>query len=520
MRLAMAGPQRLAVYEAGNQDIRMIDLAQGAVTILARNLMARDMVYRAKDDALYFSTEDDRVRRLGLQDLKLTDVVWKDPKVPSPGPLCTMGDELVLADRTSGSVAKVGLDGPATVTAALTEVGKAKDLVALTCSQGVLYGLSKEGGLVRVNASSSVELRYQSAWGPLFRNEDHPGCLPLIGLEGNPAAMVCRPEFGRRFFISSSQCVLSVTDYDFEDRWGSIYIPDFDYPVQKPPRTFRILAVGSSRNGTSVPVPLIPSAPLLESQDGAKEGTYPKQLEFWLNSEAALRDGNVHFQVLSYTCRGQSISSHALGEILELVKKYDIDLVWGMVDYIGYEDYYLAPLTAEGVPGPRADRDYTGKKLSERATAGPAARMLERCRALKLDRAENQEAPGAGWSLVRAEDDTLQSCLEEMAGKRLALLQEKMGKIHTSGGKAPRLGLCYFPSIIFPNDRLTAIWKAACSRYQLPFVDFSGPYNALRTSYYPVGHDHWTPYGNQLVARILGEYLAENKWVPLEAAGR
>ncbi len=63
------------------------------------------------------------------------------------------------------------------------------------------------------------------------------------------------------FFIANPrpycQCLIKVKDYNFTDNWRArskqetdLKTPtDFDYPLEKPSKTFRILMVGESPNG-------------------------------------------------------------------------------------------------------------------------------------------------------------------------------------------------------------------------------------------------------------------------------
>src|SRR6202034_3858977 len=101
----------------------------------------------------------------------------------------------------------------------------------------------------------------------------------------------------------------SVKDYNFDSHWfardsegENRDLTDFDYPLQKPPQTFRILIVGNSRVVTA---PRVPPDDTLGKQDlnqhdfqSARVDTFGKRLEFLLNSEAALDDVPEHFEVL------------------------------------------------------------------------------------------------------------------------------------------------------------------------------------------------------------------------------
>ena len=53
-RLALLPGNRLAVYDGGSHNLRMIDFQSQAVTTLQRGAQIMDMVYCLKDDSLYF----------------------------------------------------------------------------------------------------------------------------------------------------------------------------------------------------------------------------------------------------------------------------------------------------------------------------------------------------------------------------------------------------------------------------------------------------------------------------------
>ena len=364
-------------------------------------------------------------------------------------------------------------------------------------------------------------LPFPTAWGFLVNNQENQGALALFKFRDDlPVGFMASSRELRKFFIATENSIVSVKDYDFEKKWPAIEeggknLTDFNYPSLKPPHTFRILAIGTSRNSTAVPIPSDPQAPMDESVGSPKVLIFSKRLELYLNAESALRDSKTHFEVLNLTHRGEAISTYAYDEVPDIVKKYDIDLVIGLADQTGYKDYYIRPMTSEGIPSRAIDYEYLLKPLSERAISGVALDLIERCKKLKIPVSEKQDFPGDGyWSLYCNGDEQIQSDLREMTGRRLQLLQERLETMKTLEGKCPQLTFYYVPGGALPNDCCASFWKDVCTQYHLGFFDLSEPFDALRISFGPVYVNHFTSYGNDLVALLLDHYLIEKKLIP------
>ncbi len=518
-RLASLPGNRLAVYDAGNNSIRLIDIQNQTVSTLVKGLPVRDMVYRQQDDSLYLSEPDNHmVEKMDLKTFSITTVFSQSPRIPSPGALCLYQGNLCAADEKSAAIYEVTPANGNPVS--LKAVGNAKDALALTSTDGRLYAFQEGGFLARVELPRSTPFELPTPWGFLVKNDDYQG-MPFFTLPvGIPPGFTASPTEPRKLFISMEHSIVSVRDYDFQERWGAIEenngaLTDFDYPYQKPAGIFRILAIGPSRNSTAVPLPKDPLTPADENTQSPRVETFPKQLELLLNTEAALRNSKVHFEVLNFTRRGSPISTFAYYDVPDLVKRYDIDLVLGLGDQSGYKDYYERPLTPEGIPAPSVKHEYLLKPLSERAKSGVALDLLERCKKMKIPVSNGQDFPGDGlFSLFCTGDPQIQSDLEEMAGRRLVLLNDKLGSMRTSSGNRPQFAVYYVPCRDFPNDCLEPFWGDLCSHYHLRFLDLSDAYDALKTSYYPTNVTHFTAYGNALVALILSHYLIDSKLAP------
>ncbi len=82
--------------------------------------------------------------------------------------------------------------------------------------------------------------------------------------------------------------------------------------------------------------------------------TIAKRLELLLNTQAALEDKPLHYEVLNGGMHHATndMNTFPYYVVPPLVKKYDIDLVVFLRDpAFGFEYYFQSPLTSEGVPG-------------------------------------------------------------------------------------------------------------------------------------------------------------------------
>lgn len=506
----------LAVFDAGVQSLRLINLHSETVTTLAKGVNVGDVVYRKEDDSLYFSEPaQQKIEKMNMKSLVVTGVLAKDPRVPSPGAICLYKDQLMVADSTLPGVFSVALNQKK-VPAAAVPYGAATDVLALCRCGDDLYAIQRGGFLLKISPSNSRVIRFPTPWGFLFKDHDHD----LYSFLGNdPRGITVSPKEPFRFFISTGNWIVSVKDYDFEAFWstGSVNgdLTDFSYPATKPLGTFRILIIGSSTGNTSVPIPTDVNIRVSEGDDpDLNVDLFAKRLEFHLNTEVSLNDLSIHFEVLNLSHRGKAIDSFAYDEVPAVVKKYDIDLVLGLTAGSGYADYYERPMTSEGVPSRTLDPEYMLKPLSQRTPPGAAADLVERCRELGLIKSDKQMAPGDGlWSLFCKGDDRINHDLEELTSQRFLLLDQKLKDMKTSGGTHPQLVLFYVPCIMWAPCA-ESFYEDMCSNYHLKFFDLTDGYNALKLSYFPTNVNHYTAYGNELIAVLLQNYLIHNKMIP------
>jgi len=374
--------------------------------------------------------------------------------------------------------------------------------------------------LVRIGSPKSIPVSLATPWGFSIDNKNI-GFDPFLIFQDNvPVGFIASPQESHKLYLASPfnliprDSIISLKDYSF-DKYSDSHIEDtpagsltdFDYPVEKPAGTYRILIVGDSR--TQVAPRLVPGEKTADPGPGTlRIDTFPKQLEFFLNSEAALNGVKNHYEVLTLSRPDQALSSYAAENVPPLAKKYNVDMVLGLAGSTGYEDYFDRPLAAR-VPSGKEDKGYAQKPLSEKVLSGVSKDLYDRCVKEGLLDGKHTDLP-SDWELLLTGDDGIRKDLLEMTGQRLALLSQKLPGV--------KLALLYIPFKAFPNDQAGAFWKDLCSGNNLSFLDNTEPYEALKTSFYPTdqkeGGKYYTAYGNEFIARLLTHYLVENNLVP------
>lgn len=549
--LAWIPPDRLAVYDAGDQALRLVDLKAGKVTTLAgpgRLGGVWNLAYLRADDSLYFTEPaTQKLEKLDLKTHSITAILSGQAQFPHPFALCAAKDRLYISDQTSSVVFEMSAQpsSPSRTMVVLNPVGKGRGILEMACSDKILYALqSGKVPLARV-APSFQPVRLPTAWG-FFLEENNPGYDPLLQFEpGVPVGLAVPPGEEHKLFIASPSperpVVTSVEDYKFGPYAGARSVTqtgvltDFDYPAAKPPRTFRILVVGDSRVVTAPTVAQGEKGDVLamdlRSERSLRVHTFPKQLEFLLNTQAVLKGTGNRFEVLALAHPGKPAYLFSYYEVPRLVRKYDVDLVLLLVSpekEEPYTDYFLKPLTAEGIPAPADDLEYALKPIAQRIPAGAPGHLFECCVQLGLIQTSSPKTtvfpPFA--ELLQAGNPKIREDLLEMAGRPLGLLGEKLEGIKTASGNTVKFSICYVPSEdggAASMEDYESFWKDLCVKEGLNLMDLAGPYNALKTSFFPVEeaccHHHYTAYGNQLIAMILQSDLVDQKWIPFKTSG-
>jgi hypothetical protein len=305
--------------------------------------------------------------------------------------------KLYVADKILPTVYQVDVAATTTnaqSTVSMTEVGKGNQILGLTVSDGTVYALQFGDVPLAKVVPSYKPVSLTTAWGFMLDNNNH-GTEPFFQFNnGLPVGFAASPSEERKLYIShpnlTVQSIVSVKDYDFDQWWtghssvdGNRVPTDFNYPVAKPPKTFRILITGESRVFCATSLKIGQKAsdpglnPYLDTVHSPLINTMSKKLEFMLNAQAALKDVDMHFEVLNMGVHDSPNSSWVYYVVPPLVEKYDVDLVLDLSSRAGYEDYFGRAITDQGIPAEKDDPEYALKPFKNRIPYGDAARIYE-----------------------------------------------------------------------------------------------------------------------------------------------
>ncbi|HVZ80841.1 MAG TPA: hypothetical protein VHE12_08590 [bacterium] len=540
-RLVFAPPDRLVVYDRGSLHLRVLDLRARTVTTLPGDFRIWDLLYDSKTDCLYFTEPDQKdLIRLELKTSMAATILRDDPKIPSPMALAAGPDGLFVADRDGSMVFRMkwkDLPFPLATPVIPETFGQAHLVQEMAFSGGSLYALQiGEEPLVKIG-DPTVPVTLATAWDFTIDNRNQ-GFEPFLAFTtNNPVGFIASPTEDRKFYLSKPfnhivrNGVVSFKDYDFGPYWKSFtnsepgtVVMDYLYPPQKPKNTFRILLAGDSRTYVgprNVPGPPYDFNLTYQAFLGTfRNDTMGKQLEFFLNTEAALRGISTRFEVLEWNRKDRNLSSYAPYEIPPIVKRYGIDMVLALVSWSAYEDYFIHPMTAEGIPAEDVEPEYLLKPLAQRIPPGIAKDFYDRF--LKsggriTDKAAFPMDRDDQWTIYKNGDQTMKDDMTEMAGKRLEMMAQRYSSSPTLLGGSPKTVLFFVPYTPFP-DSAVPFWQAVSDRYGFPFLDLSDGYQALRIGYYPditqCCSGHYTAYGDRLIGYLLSHYLVEDKMIP------
>jgi hypothetical protein len=316
--------------------------------------------------------------------------------------------------------------------------------------------------------------------------------------------------------------VVSMRDLRFGTLLSDGISKEFTYPAKKPYNTYRILLCGRSY--------------LYFQSDKSWDGKgkqnvttnimmlVSKKMELLLNTQAALEDVPVHFEVFN---DGRVINSMLYTwpyyEVPPIVKKYDIDKVVIMMDsgQCDLGQFFMAPMTSEGIPAEGFDPEFDLRSKTDKFKTGPLHDFFDLCQKKKL----LTVAQDGKWSLSTFEkliaDPEVDERIKDLMGKPMGLLKKKLDDLKTSSGTACQLDLCYFPQgslTGFPYKSERKFWKEICAKDEVGFLDLTDDFLVTRLTYYPFsdmeGNDHFSKDGHTLLAHLLAYELVKNKMIP------
>jgi hypothetical protein len=560
--LVFLSPTLLAVNDAGNHRIRVLDLANQSVTTLAGNgtdgmqeglpLQCAlgtiwSMAYQPSKNSLFFSEPAQAgVQKLDLKANRISTVLQHRLEIPTPEALCFWKDQIYIADRNLTEVYQLAEQslGPAL----LNPAGAGQEILALSGSDKGLYALQTDPTQpLKEIAPEAGPVDLISPWGePLPSADNNPPCFDGLKTENN-IQFVPDPASRGRFYVSNPQwqCLFS-----FRDLFPGNFIAtepndpfptgltDWDYPAEKPSRTFRILMVGDSHVFHTFP------------DDYKKRGrtrynlmeSLTKKLEFQLNTLAALEDNPVHFEVLNQAMPATTplfLWPYYLTP--PVVQKYDVDLVLYMfspnmftpaqfngstnnnTDF-SFQSYFIRPLTDEGIPARDLDPEVQMKPLADKIPSGLAGDFFKLCQKKGLGKVDGKYLWFADFNQLMAEPE-VERDLIQLIGKPIRMLHDKISAARTSNGGKVGFYLGILPAgQFFPMKAQHIFWKDLRDYTGAPLLDLTDDFTALRPSWFPLSdhqeYDHFSADGYSVEALVLAHELIRQNLIPWPPADK
>ncbi len=536
-RLAFVSVDKLAVYDSFGGNIRVIDLKAKTVSTLAGKLTARDMAYDPDLDSLVLTEPTlKKVIRVDVKTGTLTTLLDNDTQLTQPLAVCFHNGKIHLSDGVTSKIYSLDVTidkkDQKKFSVLLSAVGKGDKVLGLASSDKLLYAVQAGNvPLVRIG-QNTVPVGIPTHWG--FLSDDSIiGFQPLAYFQpGDVIGFAASTTEARRFYLTRAFAqaggVISLKDYFFAEYWKAAGPPgstangdgqamDFDYPLEKPKNTFRILFSGDSR--TNIAPALDPGSDYGNGwfYGGNRMDTMGKQLEFYLNSEAAVKGIKTRFEVLEWNRAGHSLSSYAYFEIPPLAKKYNVDMVLGLASASGYENYYEEPLSKEGIPQVEIDYEYILKPLSKRLQTPESKDLYERWKKGFPENTEKVAYPGQEKlnRFVCSSGDNIYQDIIQMTGYRLRMTADKVASFNGA-----KMVLFYVPGFDQEDDCMSPFWADISKKYDFPYIDLTDAFNSMRLAYHPVFtrccSDHYTAYGDHLIGYLLSRYLIDGHLVPFE----
>jgi hypothetical protein len=535
--------QQIAVWDSGNACIRLIDIDKKTVSTLAGTGSSGNkdsignqsqidgiwnMVYFPSQDSIYFTQPDfGALRAIDLKTRKVLTVFTGSAgqPLPHPGAICAAEGKLYIADRQETQVYELSLKNPALTIGRdafnWTLVSPDSKILALTWSDGSLYGLRNDpANPVTRLYPNPHPVAFISPWSadPNHDPLEHPFWADLQVSDN--ISFIADPRSARKFYIVNPvmNIITSFRDLSFDElkvneSLNQKGLMDFEYPVIKPKNTYRILMVGDSH--------LFHDFHTGGNTQNRMELT-SKRLEFMLNTEAALDDVPIHFEVLTRaTVSWESLNRWPNYYVPPLVKDYDIDLVIiELIKNFNLDDYFQRPLTDEGVPTEKIDPVFLLEHWPKKSNGTIAEKFLELCLKNNLATITSSGQPSFSDVNKLIQNPVIRDDMVEMYSRPLNLLNRKLTSSKTSSGHAVRMEVFLMPTAGFEsniNDP-SSFWQSILDKIGAPSVNLSSTMTALRISYYPftepVSPYHFDANGHLLISYLLAHHLIQDKIIP------
>lgn len=547
--LALPGG-RLVINDFGNNLLRLVDLKKGEVSILAGGgpektdqgpadkvalTHVRDMAYLPSADSIFFSQPDEGgLKRLDLKTLNVSWVFFGKKEVPAPTCLCVTNGKLYVADRDLADVYELAWKSDKDFT--LTSVGKPATGVSSLVGNGNSLYEYHYGDRVMMEElfPRPIGVTFVNPFGepvpeqlnPAFT--DTPHVMP-VGFTPDPSDIT-------KFYLANpnSNIIASIRNVSYTmvaggDPYSTGGLSDFDYPVQKPPHTFRILLVGDSRSVMVVSFPFPPTWNIQQNYSlpgPPRQISFAKRMETELNTLAALDDQPLNFEVLN--------DSHSAAvplflwptyELADTVAKNDVDLILlfhppTIYSVYPYKFYFTFPLTADGIPAHNSDSEYLMKPPLKRIPDGDARHFYDLCKARKMVHIEGSNFVFDDKAIHT--DPALHDSLVQLYGKPLGPLVKKLSALRNSAGKPiPLVMLSMHTGYIYKDWNERSIWKEVAQKYGVPFLDLNDTMSALQLSFFPVddssSDEHFNQDGHLFISGLLVHELIKGGFLPWTA---
>ena len=549
--LVVLPDDRLVVNDFGNGLLRLVDLKSGTVTTLGGGAPTTlgegpasqismagiwDMTYLPKADSLFFTQPELKtLKRLDLKTGQVSYVLNGRAGLTHPGALCGDGDSLYIADRDDPQVDRLDwkMEGATELVPVATIPG---NVLALAVIGAELYCLQNylKSPLMRL-LPNPEPVTFVSVWGD--RLPDPGDYLPSFTRmkPKDPIGFIPDPSSPRKFFLANpgNNIITSFRDLTGNadaggDYRGSNGLNDFEYPLKKPPGTYRILLVGDSRSCMVVGYSFDADFNVKNRERYPRQIGMSKRMELELNQLAALEDAPLNFEVLNLAHSASfPLFLWPLYEVPEAVQKNDIDLVLFLQPpnpnhFNPFQVYFERPLTAEGVPSAADDPEYLMLAPSKRIPEGEPKDFYNLCKSRHWVHQVDNNLVFDDNLILKPETHEV---LTRLYGKPLELLNRRLSAMKTSSGEPVRFLFCFSPTGYFePSSVEGEFWRDLTQRFTIPFLDLSHEMTSLKISFYPMtefgGNSHFNIDGHLFFGRLMAHTLIYKGLIPWSAVSR